>query len=135
MDGLISVSYNKRAIPSYGIARSQSSEGKEIVGEFQDGNMPLGYRAVVIEGEYRDPDAAKYKALTEVYKNKEDMEIKVKANKGFKTPLGSIVYLDVDDLKIRGNHIIVKKSCNWNTKGVSLSITLGRASPTVSEYI
>ena len=130
-DGIQSVTYNKRAIPSYGIARA--SEG--IVGEFQDGNMPLGYRAVEITGDFKDPDTAKYKALTEVYKNKESMEIKVQANKGFKTPLGSIVYIDVDDLNIKGNHRLISKRCNWSSGSVKLSLSLGRVAPEMKNFI
>jgi len=136
-DGLTSVSYTRRAIPSYGVARSsdQSGEAEEIIGSFQDGNMPLGYRSLDVSGNYKDPDTAKYNALLEVYRNKESLEIKTKVNKGFKTPLGSIVYLDVDDLKIRGNHKLISKRCNWSPSNISLNLNLGRIPPIVSDYI
>ena len=138
IDGLVSLSYNKRAIPSYAVARSTSTEGeveKEILGYFQDGNMPLGYRSIEIDGEFKDPDSAKYRAIIEIYRNKEDLEVKVQANKGYKTPLGSIIYLDVDDVKIRGNHILMSKRCNWSQGSVKLSYTLGRATPVVKQFI
>ena len=138
IDGLVSLSYNKRAIPSYAIARASAEEAESpsnIIGIFQDGNMPLGYRSINVEGNYKDPDSAKYYAMLEVFRNKEDLEVKVIANKGFKTPLGSIIYLDVDDVKIRGNHILISKRCNWSESGVKLDLTLGRASPDLREFI
>ena len=97
--------------------------------------MPLGYRSLEVSGEYKDPDTAKYNALLEVYRNKESLEIKTQVNKGFKTPLGSIVYLDVDDLKIRGNHKLISKRCNWGPNGVKLDFSLGRLPPLVSDYV
>ena len=134
IDGLVSLSYNKRAIPSYAIARASDDAGN-IIGVFQDGNMPLGYRSINVEGNYKDPDSAKYHAMLEVFRNKEDLEVKVITNKGFKTPLGSIIYLDVDDVKIRGNHILISKRCNWSESGVKLDMTLGRAAPELREFI
>ena len=131
MDGIQSLTYNKRAIPSYGIAKS----GK-FTGIFQDGNMPLGYRSVDVKGDFKDPDTAKYKALLEVYKGKDkSLDITVDANKGFKTPLGSVIYLDVDDFRIRGNHLLTQKRTNWSEGNVKLKLSLGRPAPVIGDFL
>ena len=139
VDGIRDLSYNKRAVPSYGVAKVKgkgNSKKTTKSGEFQDGNMPLGYRGIKVSGDFKDTDTAKYYAMLEVYSGKDKgLDISVDSNKGFKTPLGSIVYLDVDDLKIRGNHLLVSKRCNWSDGTVKLKLSLGRPAPVVSDYI
>ena len=131
MDGIQSLTYNKRAIPSFGVAKSG-----DLAGKFQDGNMPLGYRGIDVKGDFKDTDTAKYMAILEVYKNKDKaLEINVEANKGFKTPIGSIIYLDVDDFRIRGNHLLTQKRTSWTDGSLKLKLSLGRPAPLATDYI
>ena len=75
-------------------------------------------------------------ARIEVMKNYvESKEINLEVSRGFDIGLENIVYLNVPDKTLRGNHRVTSKSIKVSRSGVSCSLGLDKRIPRVGDYL
>ena len=62
-------------------------------------------------------------------------EIKINVSKGYELGLNNVIYLDVDDEDVRGEHRISSKNISFNGNTLSYTLGLDKLGPVTSDYI
>ena len=133
MDGIMSSSYNQR-IPHTSCIATGSGGGW---GEFVYGNSPMGQMGSSITAKNEAENAELYNlARIDTMKNfKASKEIRVNISRGYDIGIGSLVYLNVPDKNMRGNHRIVSKTIKVGGGSMTCSLGVGKVAPAIGDYL
>tara|TARA_R100001443_G_C3336662_1_gene173584 strand:- start:87 stop:1106 length:1020 start_codon:yes stop_codon:yes gene_type:complete len=124
-DGLQDIKFNRR-----NPANTVVYEG----GSFKYGNRATGTINTSIK-EVGDRAENKRLALQQVLiEQQEKNEISIDISKCYDIGLGSIIYIDVEDDDVRGNHRVQSKKISFGNK-MSCKLTLNRKPVKISNYI
>ena len=124
-DGLKSCSYNRR-IP----ANTAFYKG----GSFKYTNQPTGVVGVKVK-DAGDTALNRNNAIRDILINQQEKdEITINVTKGYDIGLGSIIYLDVDEDDINGNHRVQGKTISFGDT-ISCSLKLNKKPIKMSDYI
>ena len=131
-DGIKSINIKRRApITKATVFGSDGSSGT-----FQYGSSPTGNVGLVHNDEKLTDNAeCTEKAIQIVMSERNEIdEITITATKGYDLGLNNIIYLDIDDLDVRGEHRIASKRINFDGNSLNYNISLDKFGPRVSQY-
>jgi hypothetical protein len=132
-DGIISLSYNERAPPSFGIAKAK--DGTTVRADY--GNAPRGNIGITVANkDYSSRAEAKEAAMAEVLlKQGDDKDITVNVSKGHYINIGHTVRLDVLDSNVAGQYRIISKNISYSDNSVTCSFSLNKKPVRLTDYI
>lgn len=133
MDGLQSLSYNKRIPANRGIATAKSSRGL-----FQYGNSPMGKVGKLISppaGMVDNAELSNYARIQIMKEWKESKEITARVSRCFDIGIENMIYLSVPEKEVRGNHRVTSKNIRVQGSSVSCTLGLDKRSPTMGDYV
>tara|TARA_B100000424_G_C22887380_1_gene472104 strand:- start:3 stop:1016 length:1014 start_codon:yes stop_codon:yes gene_type:complete len=103
-------------------------------GSFEYTNRPSGVSTLKIK-DTGDRAENRNLALEEVLLEQQmDTEISLEVSKGYDIGLGTIIYVDVEDELIRGEHRVQGKKISFGSS-MSCTLTLNRHRPKLSDYL
>ena len=133
-DGINSISVKRRAP----ITKATVIGDDGVSGTFQYGTSPAGEIGVIHNNDELKSNAeCTNEAIAIVMAERNEIdEITLEANKGYDLGLNNVIYLDVDDLDIRGEHRIASKRVDFKSGGnIRMRFKLDKLPPTLSDYI
>jgi len=132
MDGIKSMSYNFQIPRTRAIVTGNAGGW----GEFSYGNSPMGIVGTTFKSDKEYNAELSELARIEVMKNYvESKEITLEVSRGFDIGLENIVYVNVPDKTLRGNHRVASKNIRVSRRGVSCSLGLDKRIPRVGDYL
>ena len=132
MDGIKSMSYNFQ-IPRTRAIVTGTTGGW---GEFAYGNSPMGLVGTTFKSDKEYNAELSDLARIEVMRNYvESKEISLNITRGFDVGLENIVYVNVPDKTLRGNHRVTSKSISVSRSGVRCTLGLDKRIPRVGDYL
>jgi len=131
-DGIINISIRRRAP----ITKATVYGNNNSSGTFQYGNSPSGNIGTTYTDDNANTNAeCTERAISIVMAERNEVdEITINASKGYDLGLNNIIYLDVDDSDVRGEHRIASKKINFSGTGLNYTIGLDKLGPRVSDY-
>jgi len=133
MDGLQSLSYNKRIPANRGV-----TVGGDSRGVFQYGNSPMGKVGKIVSPPKEITENAEMSdyARFQIMKEwKESKEISARVSRCFDIGIDSMVYLSVPEKEVRGNHRVTSKNIQVQGNSVSCTLGLDKRSPSMGDYV
>ena len=132
MDGIKSMSYNFQIPRTRAIVTGPGGSW----GEFTYGNSPMGIVGTTFRSDKENNAELSDVARIEVMKNYvESKEISLSVTRGFDVGLENIVYVNVPDKTLRGNHRVTSKDINVSRSGVNCTLGLDKRIPRVGDYL
>ena len=131
-DGIKSISIKRRAP----ITKATVYGNNNSSGTFQYGSSPSGHIGTTYTDDKANNNAeCTERAISIVMAERNEIdEITINASKGYDLGLNNIIYLDVDDSDVRGEHRIASKKINFSGTGLNYTIGLDKLGPRVSDY-
>ena len=124
-DGLKDYSFKRRLPPN-----TANYEG----GQFKYTSRPTGQISLDIEKK-ESPAVTRNLALQNILiQQQETDEISIEVTKDYDISIGSLVFLDVDDEDIKGNHRVKSKNISFGNT-MSCRIQLNKSPPAITDYI
>ena len=132
-DGIISMSVNRRApITKARVFGANGSSGVFDYGSSPTGSIGISHTDETLTSNAQCTEKAIHLVMAE--RNEVD-EIKIKVSKGYELGLNNVIYLDVDDEDVRGEHRISSKNISFNGNTLSYTLGLDKLGPVTSDYI
>ena len=132
MDGIKSMSNNFQIPRTRAIVTGPGGSW----GEFTYGNSPMGIVGTTFRSDKENNAELSDVARIEVMKNYvESKEISLSVTRGFDVGLENIVYVNVPDKTLRGNHRVTSKDINVSRSGVNCTLGLDKRIPRVGDYL
>ena len=133
MDGLQSLSYNKKIPANRGV-----SVGGDSRGVFQYGNSPMGKVGKIVSPPKEITENAEmsdYARIQIMKEWKESKEISARVSRCFDIGIESMLYLSVPEKEVRGNHRVTSKSIQVQGSSVSCTLGLDKRAPIMGDYV
>ena len=133
-DGINSLNIKRRAP----ITKATVIGADGASGTFQYGTSPAGEIGIIHNNQdlLSNADCTNEAIKLVMAERNEIDEITLEANKGYDLGLNNVIYLDVDDLDIRGEHRIASKRIDVKSDGsIRIRFNLDKLPPTLSEYL
>ena len=133
MDGLQGLSYDSSVPANKGIIVSGDSRG-----EFEYGNSPMGAVGKVLEapeGMTGNAELSNYARQQIMKEWKETKEITASVSRCFDIGIESMVYLNVPEKVVRGNHRVTSKRIRVAGSSVSCTLGLDKRAPRLGDYV
>tara|TARA_R100000234_G_scaffold50459_2_gene30236 strand:+ start:11835 stop:12866 length:1032 start_codon:yes stop_codon:yes gene_type:complete len=132
-DGIINMQINRRAP----ITKATVYGDNGSSGTFEIGNSPTGSIGTSItDTRFKNNAECTEAAIRLVMAERNEIdEIEIQVSKGYDLGLNNIVYLDVDDMDVRGEHRISSKKIQVSNDGISYVLGLDKLGPRTSDYI
>jgi hypothetical protein len=133
-DGINSLNIKRRAP----ITKATVIGADGASGTFQYGTSPAGEIGIIHNNQdlLSNADCTNEAIKLVMAERNEIDEITLEANKGYDLGLNNVIYLDVDDLDIRGEHRIASKRIDVKSDGsIRIRFSLDKLPPTLSEYL
>ena len=132
-DGIISMQVNRRAP----ITKATVYGDNGSSGTFEIGNSPTGSIGTSItDTRFKNNAECTEVAIRIVMAERNEIdEIEIQVSKGYDLGLNNVVYLDVDDMDVRGEHRISSKKIQVSNDGISYVLGLDKLGPRTSDYI
>ena len=133
-DGIISLSYNERAPPSYILGTVEES-GDQVI--FDYGNAPMGVkgftRNVGVKGESRG-ELRENLISRLILEQQFTKDITITCSKGYSLSIGSIIHIDVPKLNLYGNYEVTSRNVTIGDD-MSCRITCNNKPIKLSDYL
>ena len=133
-DGIVSINVKRRAP----VTKATDIGADGVSGTFQYGNSPAGEIGIIHNNADLTSNAeCTTEAIAMVMAERNEIdEISVEVSKGYDLGLNNVIYLDIDDLDIRGEHRITSKKIDFKDSGeIQIRFTLDKLPPTLSQYL
>jgi len=133
MDGLQGLSYHSTVPANKGIVMSGDTRG-----EFEYGNSPMGAVGRVFippEGMTGNAELSNYARQQIMKEWKETKEITARVSRCFDIGIESMVYLNVPEKVVRGNHRVTSKRIRVAGSSVSCTLGLDKRAPRLGDYV
>ena len=133
MDGIMSLTYDQRVPHTSCIATGPDGGW----GEFIYGNSPMGSLGSSITARNIGENAELYDlARIDTMKNfKASKEISANISRAYDVGLGALIYLNVPEKNIRGNHRVTSKSIQVTNNNIRCTLGLGKVAPAIGDYL
>ena len=125
-DGLIKYSY-KRRLP----ANAVTYEGRK----FSYTNNPQGISSMQVEKQDSPAETRNLALRNILIAQQQTDEINITVSKAFDVHIGDIVFLDLDEEDIAGNHRVQSKTITFGKSASSCSLKLNKKPITIKKYI
>ena len=132
-DGIISININRRApITKARVFGRNGSSGVFDYGSSPTGSIGISHTDNALTSNAECTQTAIQIVMAE--RNEVD-EIEINVSKGYDLGLNNVIYLDVDDEDVRGEHRISSKNVSFNGENISYTFGLDKLGPRTSDYI
>jgi hypothetical protein len=124
-DGLKNYSFKRRLPPNTG-----NYEG----GQFKYTNRPTGQISLDIVKKESPAETRNLALRNILIQQQQTDEIKIEVTKAYDISIGTLIFLDVDDEDIKGNHRVKSKSISFGNN-TTCQLQLNKAPPVLTDYI
>jgi hypothetical protein len=132
-DGIISMNVNRRApINKATVFGDNGSSGTFEYGSSPTGSIGTSFQDKRFKNNAECTEAAVRIVMAE--RNEFD-EINLNVSKGYDLGLNNVIYLDVDDMDVRGEHRISSKTITFSRGNLNYTIGLDKLGPKASDYV
>lgn len=136
-DGIVSLSYNERAPPTYAVATTTNEGQKEQI-VLKYGNAPSGTRGLDVSGDVQGESRGELreKMISHLILAQEEiMEISLEVSRGYHIGLGNIIRIEVPDSNISGQYRITGKKIQISKSRIKCILKCNNEPVTIPDYL